>query len=79
MIKEAGIGVAFCSDNEFLNHHADIIISSHSFAELLNYASLPPSGILSAKSVRVLANNISKQGSHFLQSISNAIKRIKKN
>ena len=79
MIKEAGIGIAFCSDNELLKHHADVIISKPSFSELLNYASLPPSGILSANSVRMLAYNISKQGSHFLQSISNSIKRISKN
>lgn len=43
MIKEAGIGVAFCSDDELLKHHADVIISTPSFAELLNHASTPPS------------------------------------
>lgn len=36
MIKEAGLGIAFCSKDELLNHHADITISNHSFNELLN-------------------------------------------
>ena len=38
MIKEAGLGIAFCSKNELLNHHADIIINELSFSELLNLA-----------------------------------------
>lgn len=38
MIKEAGLGIAFCSKDELVNHHADIIISSPSFSELLNLA-----------------------------------------
>lgn len=78
MIKEVGTGVAFCSDDELLKHHADVIISTASFAELLNYASLPPSKILTANSVRKLASSISKRGSHFLQSILNALKRSSK-
>jgi len=35
MIKEAGLGIAFCSKDELLNHHADVIISESSFNELL--------------------------------------------
>ncbi|MBK8657837.1 MAG: HAD-IB family phosphatase [Bacteroidetes bacterium] len=38
MIKEAGLGIAFCSKDELLNHHADIILSEHSFSEILNIA-----------------------------------------
>lgn len=36
MIKEAGLGIAFCSQDELLNHHADVIIQEKSFSELLN-------------------------------------------
>lgn len=38
MIKEAGLGIAFCSQDELLNHHADISITDKSFNELLNLA-----------------------------------------
>lgn len=38
MIKEAGLGIAFCSKDELINHHADIVISKPSFSELLNLA-----------------------------------------
>ncbi len=38
MIKQAGIGVAFCSDNNLLNAIADRIITKRSFAELLSFA-----------------------------------------
>lgn len=38
MIKEAGVGVAFCSKDELVNHHADIIIQDYSFEELLKLA-----------------------------------------
>lgn len=38
MIKEAGMGIAFCSTNELLNHHADIIISEKSFNKVLEVA-----------------------------------------
>ena len=79
MIKEAGIGVAFCSDDELLKHHANVIISTPSFAELLNHTSLPPYKSLTANSVRRLASNISKRGSNFFQILSNTIQRISKN
>ena len=36
MIKEAGLGIAFCSKDELLNHHADVIIRKPEFSELLN-------------------------------------------
>lgn len=36
MIKEAGLGIAFCSKDELLNHHADIILNEQNFSELLN-------------------------------------------
>lgn len=35
MIKEAGLGIAFCSKDELVNHHADAVISSKSFHQLL--------------------------------------------
>jgi phosphoserine phosphatase SerB len=35
MIKEAGMGISFCSASELLNHHADIIISEKSFDRIL--------------------------------------------
>ena len=38
MIKLAGLGIAFCSKDELVNHHADVVISNTSFAELLNLA-----------------------------------------
>ncbi|WP_438944736.1 HAD-IB family phosphatase [Sediminibacterium sp.] len=38
MIKEAGLGIAFCSQDELLNHHADIILKEQSFDELLSIA-----------------------------------------
>ncbi|HZK97175.1 MAG TPA: HAD-IB family phosphatase [Prolixibacteraceae bacterium] len=38
MIKEAGLGISFCSKDELVNHYADVIISDHSFSELLNLA-----------------------------------------
>ena len=38
MIKEAGLGIAFCSQDELLNHHADIILKEQSFGELLTIA-----------------------------------------
>lgn len=38
MIKEAGLGIAFCSKDELVNHHADMVISNPSFSELLNLA-----------------------------------------
>ncbi len=38
MIKEAGLGIAFCSQDELLNHHADIILKEHCFSELLTIA-----------------------------------------
>ncbi|MBK8644561.1 MAG: HAD-IB family phosphatase [Saprospiraceae bacterium] len=34
MIKEAGLGIAFCSKDELVNHHADIVIHEPSFTEL---------------------------------------------
>jgi len=36
MIKEAGLGISFCSKDELLNHHADIVISTPSFSDILN-------------------------------------------
>lgn len=38
MIKEAGLGIAFCSKDELVNHHADVVISAPTFAEILNLA-----------------------------------------
>jgi phosphoserine phosphatase SerB len=38
MIKLAGLGIAFCSKDELVNHHADVVISNPSFTELLNLA-----------------------------------------
>ncbi|MBP7185003.1 MAG: HAD-IB family phosphatase [Saprospiraceae bacterium] len=38
MIKESGLGVAFCSTDELLNHYADIVITEPSFSKLLTLA-----------------------------------------
>jgi glucosyl-3-phosphoglycerate synthase len=38
MIKEAGLGIAFCTKDELVNHHADVVISKSSFAKLLSLA-----------------------------------------
>lgn len=38
MIRNAGMGVAFCSRNELVNQSADLIISGQSFEPLLNIA-----------------------------------------
>jgi len=38
IIKESGIGIAFCSNDELLNHYADVIISKPDFTELLQFA-----------------------------------------
>jgi phosphoserine phosphatase SerB len=38
MIKVAGLGIAFCSKDELVNHHADVVISRPTFKELLNLA-----------------------------------------
>ncbi len=38
MIKEAGMGISFCSASELLNHHADVIISERSFNRILEVA-----------------------------------------
>ncbi len=38
MIKISGLGIAFCSSNELLNHHADIVIKQPSFGKLLEFA-----------------------------------------
>jgi phosphoserine phosphatase SerB len=38
MIKAAGLGIAFCSKDDLVNHHADVVISNPTFSELLNLA-----------------------------------------
>ncbi len=38
MIKEAGLGIAFCSKEELLNHHADIVMVEPKFAGILDLA-----------------------------------------
>lgn len=38
MIKNAGLGIAFNSGDDLLNHHADVIIKNPSFDDLLNLA-----------------------------------------
>ena len=40
LIKESGIGIAFCSQNNYLNLVADRIIKEKSFAQILEYCSL---------------------------------------
>lgn len=35
MIKEGGMGIAFCPTNELLNHHADVVIQENNFSKLL--------------------------------------------
>lgn len=38
MIKEAGLGISFCSKDELVNHHADLVFTSKSFTPLLEHA-----------------------------------------
>lgn len=38
MIKKAGLGISFCSNDELLNHFADLVISKPDFAEILEFA-----------------------------------------
>ena len=38
MIREAGLGIAFCTQDPILNHHADVVIEQPSFDELLTLA-----------------------------------------
>ena len=38
MIKESGLGIAFCSNDELVNHHADVVISKPSFDKVLELA-----------------------------------------
>lgn len=38
MIKHAGIGIAFCSKDELVNHHADVVIQNQNFSQLLDIA-----------------------------------------
>lgn len=38
MIKLAGLGIAFCSKDELVNHHADVVISNPTFSGLLSLA-----------------------------------------
>lgn len=38
MIKEAGLGIAFCSKDELVNHYADIVITEPDFSQLLTIA-----------------------------------------
>ncbi|HEX5626277.1 MAG TPA: HAD-IB family phosphatase [Saprospiraceae bacterium] len=38
MIKEAGLGIAYCSKDELVNHHADVVLSESGFTPLLDLA-----------------------------------------
>jgi len=38
MVKQAGIGVSFCSTHELLNYSADKVISTPSFSPILEFA-----------------------------------------
>jgi HAD superfamily phosphoserine phosphatase-like hydrolase len=38
LIRESGMGIAFCSQNKILNHVADVIISEKSFSKILEIA-----------------------------------------
>lgn len=78
MIKEAGIGIAFCSNDELVKHHADVIISTPSFAEVLNHAALPTNKSQNVNTVKRLTSNISKRGSDLFRLIFNSIHRISK-
>lgn len=78
MIKQAGTGIAFCTGEELLKHHADVVISTPSFAELLNYAAPPPSEIRITNPALRFVSNISKRGSDFFHTLSNTMHRISK-
>jgi phosphoserine phosphatase SerB len=38
MIRTAGLGISFCTSDELLKHYADIVISTPSFASILDHA-----------------------------------------
>jgi phosphoserine phosphatase SerB len=38
LVRQTGLGIAFCTNNELLNHYADIIINERSFSRLLEIA-----------------------------------------
>jgi glucosyl-3-phosphoglycerate synthase len=79
MIKEAGIGIAFCPDDELLKLHANATISTPGFAELLTHASKLDSKNQAATKVKKLVSSISRQGNGFLQMLANAIRQKQKN
>ena len=79
MIKEAGIGIAFCPDDELLKLHADATISTPGFAELLTHASKLDSKNQAATKVKKLVSIVSRRGHNILQILSNAIRRTLKN
>lgn len=78
MIREAGIGIAFCSDDELLNHHADVVISSPSFDELLTYATHLKARSQFTANIRRLTSDISGQASALFHSIRDSIQHISK-
>ena len=75
MIKEAGMGIAFCPENELLKLHADAIISTPNFTELLTHAAKLDSKNQVATKVKKLVSGIFRQGYGFLQMLSNAIRQ----
>ncbi len=77
MIKEAGIGIAFCSDDELLKTHADLTISTPSFAELLTHASIQPSNNQLRNTIRRVVSAISRRGSYFAKILSNSFKQTR--
>jgi len=65
MIKEAGIGIAFCSDNDLLNSQADVVISTPSFNELLNHTTYPSSQSPISNPIHRFISTIFKRGNTF--------------
>lgn len=65
MIKEAGIGIAFCSDDDLLNRQADVVISTPSFKELLNHTTMPQSHSPLSNPMHRLISTIFKRRNNF--------------
>ena len=75
MIKEAGMGIAFCPENELLKLEANAIIATPNFTEILIHAAKLDSKNKAATKVKKLISGIFRQGYGFFQMLSNAIRQ----
>lgn len=76
MIKETGIGIAFCSDDELLKHYADVVISTPSFDELLQYAAKPKLRNKESRLKQESSASPGKRVPEFLHALKNRIRHI---